>query len=304
MASLRTPHGILDALVEAGVVPPERRLSLFHSRVRDRDDISVFRCEASDVFILSSVDHVEGLYENMQPSQYWNKDGSDVFSLEQAVQKCHFDDKRRTQQFATILSGKVVLDVGCGAGGFSIEAAYLVSRVDCVEPQPGIQDFLTKKVQKPLNVYKSLSSAPSNYYDVVTMFHSFEHFSRPRKELEGAFKALKVGGFLIIEVPHARDFLIEVCEAFRNFTFWSEHLILHTRESLKKLVESAGFVEIEVRGFQRYPLSNHLYWLAAGRPGGHLHWPHMNSCDLDRAYQQMLAALDKTDTIILTACKR
>lgn len=107
-----------------------------------------------------------------------------------------------------------------------------------------------------------------------------------------------------MEVPHAKDFLIEVSEEFRNFTFWSKHLVLHTRSSLQRLAEAAGFVEVQVQGYQRYPLSNHLFWLAQGRPGGHLRWSHMSTSSVDDAYGQMLGMLDKMDTIILTTFKR
>lgn len=57
-------------------------------------------------------------------------------------------------------------------------------------------------------------------------------------------------GRLIILAPHARDFLktpLE-CEAFRRFTFWSEHLILHTRESLAVFIKAAGFNEVQIKG--------------------------------------------------------
>ena len=47
---------------------------------------------------------------------------------------------------------------------------------------------------------------------------------------------------MIIEVPHARDFLIETFDinSFKDFTFWSEHLILHTKESLVAFAKESG----------------------------------------------------------------
>ena len=76
-------------------------------------------------------------------------------------------------------------------------------------------------------------------------------------------------GTLVVEVPHARDFLITQlqCESFTNFSLWSQHLVLHTRDSLQKLLSAAGFVDIHIIGVQRYGLANHLTWLSEGKPG-------------------------------------
>jgi hypothetical protein len=93
-------------------------------------------------------------------------------------------------------------------------------------------------------------------------------------------------------------------EAFKQFTFWSEHLILHTRKSLDVFLRTSGFIDISIDGLQRYPLANHLHWLVKGQPGGHKHWHHLESEELNRAYASLLARLDKTDTLLAVAGKR
>ena len=114
---------------------------------------------------------------------------------------------------------------------------------------------------------------------------------------------LTSGGKVVIEVPHARDFLLSFLDSapFRSFTLWSEHLLLHTRESLRRYLEESGFREITIRGFQRYPLANHLHWLAQERPGGHQQWSMLRNAELDTAYGKMLSDLDFTDTLIAEA---
>jgi hypothetical protein len=104
-------------------------------------------------------------------------------------------------------------------------------------------------------------------------------------------------------VPHAKDFLISFLDldVFKSFTFWSEHLILHTRDSLKIFLESAGFSNICIKSYQRYPLANHLHWLAKGKPGGHIVWDYLRTAELDTAYANMLAKIDISDTLIAVA---
>ena len=112
------------------------------------------------------------------------------------------------------------------------------------------------------------------------------------------------GGQILIEVPHANDFLLSAvnCEVFKQFTLWSQHLVLHTRESLLKTLKFVGLEEIQIEGIQRYPISNHLNWLANGKAGGHK--SPLSSLDSDAlfdAYQNSLARIDATDTLVAIA---
>ena len=135
------------------------------------------------------------------------------------------------------------------------------------------------------------------------MFHVFEHLIDPINTLKVLKNKMAIGGKIIIEVPHAKDFLLSLLdlETFKAFTFWSEHLILHTRESLRVFLEKGGFSNVTVKGYQRYPLANHLHWLAKGKPAGHIIWDHLRTVMLDTEYENMLAQIDLTDTLIATA---
>ena len=152
-------------------------------------------------------------------------------------------------------------------------------------------------------MYRSIHDAEDEYFDVITLFHVFEHLLEPLDALRVIHSKMVGGGRLVIEVPHANDFLITSLnlDAFKAFTFWSEHLILHTRESLEILLREAGFLDVCETAHQRYPLANHLYWLAEGKLGGHKEWPFLVNTELDSAYQSKLAQLDNTDTLIVAA---
>lgn len=136
---------------------------------------------------------------------------------------------------------------------------------------------------------------------MIFMFHSLEHFQDPISMLIDAKSMLRKGGKLIIEVPHANDFLISgvSCDAFLKFTLWSQHLILHTRSSLQRMLSCVEPVCISVAGIQRYPLSNHLTWLSKGKPGGHKALlSEIDTYELRTAYEAALRKIDATDTLI------
>ena len=152
--------------------------------------------------------------------------------------------------------------------------------------------------------HTSLDALDDNSLDTAVSFHVLEHLPDPLEVLKGLRRALKPGGTAVLEVPHANDFLLKGldCAPFRAFTLWSQHLVLHTRDSLNRLLTEAGLERVVVEGVQRYPLSNHLTWLATGRPGGHKsELAALDTPELRGAYEAALNRLDATDTLVAIA---
>ena len=54
----------------------------------------------------------------------------------------------------------------------------------------------------------------------------------------------------------------------------------------------------EIINIQRYNLTNHLYWLSKGKPGGHKKWEDMNLNSLNNEYKKLLINNNETDTIL------
>ena len=289
---------IVKTLCDWGICE-ESAIESFYPRVRDRDDISVMRCNKSGVIFTSTSKHMDLSHyaEKHEFPHYWKED-----NREKALVDSFEDDSRRKDQFLAMISNKSWMDVGTGAGGILDLLKPYAERVVAVEPQQRSLDSL-----KNLNyeAYSSISDVPYNEFDVITLFHVFEHLTDPLDLLMTAYDKLKVGGKIIIEVPHANDFLFSQLELeeFKKFTFWSEHLVLHNRCSLTAFLEKANFKNTLVSGYQRYNLANHLYWLKEKGPGGHIKWSMMANDQLDTAYSSMLQSIDKTDTLIAIAEK-
>ena len=110
---------------------------------------------------------------------------------------------------------------------------------------------------------------------------------------------LKDGG-LVIEVPSSDDVLLTFYEidAFKRFTFWSQHLFLFNAETLRRLAVQARLRVISIQQFQRYPLSYHLHWLSRSKPDGHQHWSLLDIPAFSEAYAASMAAMGRCDTII------
>lgn len=138
-------------------------------------------------------------------------------------------------------------------------------------------------------------------FDLITAFHVIEHLQDPITTLKQFNSLLKENGKIVIEVPNADDALLTIYEnkPFMEFTYWSPHLYLYNAHTLRKLGEKSGFRVDFVKGIQRYPFSNTLYWLSKGKPAGQKIWgKFLDNEILQEGYEQTLASLGATDTLI------
>ena len=210
------------------------------------------------------------------------------------------DDFRRASQFKKILKNKNILDFGCGYGDFLMNLKNYKS-LSGVELRKDCINHIRRKFNK-INISNDIDSL-NKKFDVITMFHVLEHLPHQVDILKDLKSKLNKKGKIIIEVPHAEDFLIlqDELDEFRNFVFWKEHLILHTVKSLKKIILKAGFKKIKIQYYQRYNLANHLGWFVKKKPGGHVFYKDKVSEQLNKSYSENLKRLGQTDTLIAIA---
>ncbi|MBF0421577.1 MAG: class I SAM-dependent methyltransferase [Magnetococcales bacterium] len=269
---------------------------IFKSRkgeVRDAPKkFQILQCEVCGLVMLDDTNHIPtGFYENS------GMHGSKPISMESWLKETDWDDQRRFEMIQAMLPNKRLLDFGCGAGGFLQKARTLAADVTGIELETRVQDYWASQI----HIVPSLEAAASGEkYDLITAFHVVEHLSDPRAVIKGLANLLRPQGRIIVEVPSAEDALLTLydCDAFQRFTYWSQHLFLFNAATLATLATQAGQRVIAIQNLQRYPLSNHLYWLSKGQPGGHKHWAFMDTSELTYAYANTLSQLGKTDTLI------
>ncbi len=211
------------------------------------------------------------------------------------------DELRRLNQFKKLISNKKVLDFGCAFGKFIFLSKKHCKKIYGIELRKKCIEYLRSK---KIKIKKKLDEF-NDKFDVITMFHVLEHLPYQIDTLKSIHSKLKKGGKIIIEVPHGEDYLLnfEKLKNFKNFTFWSEHLILHTERSLKIFLKEANFRKIKIIYFQRYNYYNHLKWLIENKPGGHTDKNYFKNDKIIADYNEYLARIKKTDTIIAIAEK-
>ena len=161
-----------------------------------------------------------------------------------------------------------------------LSARELVTTVHGVELESRLRSHFQNH---GLTVYQNVSKIPKNIrgegYNIITMFHVLEHIPDPRSILIELSEMLADAEQIIVEVPNANDALLTLyqSEAFSHFTYWSYHLFLYTAKTLQMLFDQMNLKVNYIKQIQRYPLSNHLYWLVNGKPGGHQKWHFLDS---------------------------
>lgn len=272
-----------------------KNFSLRKGEVRDAPEIKILECNDCGLVSLDSAAHIHSsFYENS------GMHGGHLKPMEDWLKETSWDDQRRFEMLKPLLTNKSVLDFGCGAGGFLLNAKSLVANAVGVELEARVRDYWRDSDLVILPSIETAASSQAGGYDIITAFHVVEHLPDPREILIKLGAASKSDGRIIIEVPSADDALLTLyeCDAFQRFTYWSQHLFLFTAHTLELLALQAGLRVVAVQNYQRYPLSNHLHWLSRGRPGGHQSWALLDTPELESAYANTLAALGKTDTLI------
>ena len=272
-----------------------KNTKIFSNRTRD-GDVKVLKDEKSGVIFIPKY--------RTNIKHHYQKKSENLFSVVNNVKikKRNLpltelnDDLRRFNYLKNKIKNKKLLDFGCGKGKFLALAKKNTKSVSGLEISNQFINYLRKNNFKMYNDIDNINEK----FDIITLFHVLEHIPDQINTLINIKKILNKNGKVIIEVPHANDLLLNL-KVFRNFTLWSEHLVLHTKLSLSKYLKIAGYKIEKIQLIQRYNFLNHLKWFLEGKPEGHVTYQDTNDKDIIKCYNKYLIKKDLADTILLEA---
>lgn len=136
-----------------------------------------------------------------------------------------------------------LLDIGCATGNFIRLMKKYSWQVTGVEPDLSHSVYAR---EKGLNVATGMFETvelPSNYYNLVTIFHTLEHMSEPVEVLEKVRDILAPGGQVFIEVPNVNTLKFSLLKVEDKYTYFKPyHLYFFSPTTLKAVVEKAGLL--------------------------------------------------------------
>lgn len=171
-----------------------------------------------------------------------------------SLTKTHFD------------SARTVLEIGTSTGAF---LELLKDKESYgIEPTDNNREFCRQFCKE---VFSDITDVPDSYFfDVICLFHTFEHIRNPISFLNECKKHLTGKSKIIVEVPSSCDPLLSIynCVAYKEFYFQPMHPYVYSERSLDYVFKKAGFKTQEIIPYQKYGLDNHLTWLTKGKQGG------------------------------------
>ena len=201
------------------------------------------------------------------------------------------------------IRGKVVADIGCGAGSFLSHVSGLAKKVVAIEPTERYHNSLR---QRGYDVFSYATDALKLYpecVDLAVTFQVIEHVLNPRLFLAEIAALLKPGGLLIIATPNRDDILMRLLpEEFPPFFYRTAHRWYFDRLSLRHVAEAAGLEVESERYLHTYGMSNMILWKKERRPKGNTRVPGINAV-ADELWGSYLESTGQTDTIYVLARK-
>jgi len=153
-------------------------------------------------------------------------------------------EKKITQLFLKIGTAKLkkykkkglVLDLGCGAGDFLLEMKRFGFETIGIDVSKRACDISQKKGIKVFNSELKDCHFPDETFDVITLWHVFEHLHNPDQTLKEICRILKKDGILLIEVPNIESFSFKL---FKKYCFHLDiprHLYHWSPKTLEKIL--------------------------------------------------------------------
>jgi len=209
----------------------------------------------------------------------------------------------RYQKLVQLFAGaRSFLEIGAGAGGFlaHVREQHPDIAYACIEPDENSRN--ARAELSWLRQFEMFDDAPAGSFELVGLFHVLEHVLEPVSFLRSCAGLLSPNGRLIVEVPSLDDPLLSLyhLESYENFFFQRQHPFYYSASSLKRLLESTGFVVESVIFHQRYGIENHLSWLQTGKPGGSAEFRSIFG-QADKQYRASLEASGHSDAAVAVA---
>lgn len=211
------------------------------------------------------------------PQQYWWSNRTDGRSLTARLMR-HLEERYRewvTKGHVSFLErcarqrrsgGRLLLDIGCGNGTFLHLArarGFIPHGMDMSESAVAIA-----RDQYGLDVRRGEiggSAWQGQRFDFITLFHVLEHLTEPEGALRFVRTLLAPGGSLIIQVPNAASLQARMFKGHWYGFDVPRHIINFTWESLKLLLDRAGY---EIRSTRRFSLRDNPASLASSLAPG------------------------------------
>jgi 2-polyprenyl-3-methyl-5-hydroxy-6-metoxy-1,4-benzoquinol methylase len=166
--------------------------------------------------------------------------------------------------------GGRLLDVGCACGFLLVAARRRGFTVQGIEPSLWAAEYARREFGLPV-WQGSLKEAPfePGSFEAIVLADTIEHLNDPRGAMAAAHRWLVPGGHVLLLTPDFGSFVARLLGR-HWWALLDDHYYYFTRSTLRRLLESEGFVVERIAAFGRvFPLSHWVFKLS--QYGARLH---------------------------------
>ena len=252
------------------------------------------------------------IYPQMTPEEertFYENEYGEIYSAEKGTTPAELFNARLgdAQSYYELIKKHIdknqdCLELGCASGYF------LATIKDEVKSVTGLETHLLLRQycqEIGINMVESIDECQNEQFDSVFMFFLLEHLGNPIDYLTNVKRILKKGGKVFIEVPNVGDALLSLYNipAFNEYYYTPAHQFYYSKNTLSDVLQKSGFSDFEIKPVQRYDLSNHMYWMMNGKPGGQGIYNDVFSPDLLKMYAKDLTDHFICDTLFAVVTK-
>lgn len=164
----------------------------------------------------------------------------------------HYFSNERPEILLHVDNGtKIILDVGCASGrlGAALKDRQKERQVIGIEHNPAVAKEARKVLDKVLvgDIQSMKLPLRKGSFDCIIFADVLEHLADPLTVLQRLKKYLRPGGYIICSIPNMRHYTVILKLLMRGWNyeeyglFDKTHLRFFSRESMRNLIEKAGF---------------------------------------------------------------
>jgi 2-polyprenyl-3-methyl-5-hydroxy-6-metoxy-1,4-benzoquinol methylase len=211
----------------------------------ERNSIRIYtciRCKLQFQFPQPSDEQLAAIYSS---SYFLGSKHAGLLENERALKRA--TARLYLNQLATqVPAGSRLLEIGCGHGGFLLEAQARGFQVQGLE----YSSHAAREANAQLGASAVRVGSPEvecflpAAYDAIAAFDVIEHLRKPIRALERLHSALRAGGVIAIVTPSLDSWSRRLFGRYW-MEYKSEHLTYFSRKSLRLALEDVGFTDLQ-----------------------------------------------------------
>jgi ubiquinone/menaquinone biosynthesis C-methylase UbiE len=198
---------------------------------------SLLRCDSCSFVTIHPIPPAE-ILEKFYGHSYWSDNKVQMSYLLTLLFKLRM--KSIIKEIRDLQPGKSrILDWGAGDGALVNllrQNGFDCWGIDLYSNQPSDERLASSSIEDV--------TIPDEFFDIITCFHVLEHLENPVESVKKAFRLIKKGGFLILEVPNISSFGFLLFRKRWQPLEIPTHLNHFNLQSLVRLFDNVGDYEI------------------------------------------------------------